>query len=101
MTEVSAMTIFNEVLWFIFQLPFYVCYGGNKHIIFYLAVGGKVLFAVEYIEQNSIQEVIVPLFRIVFDDDVLQFLQFGVYLVMFAGKSGDVVFVPQRIQNYI
>ena len=86
MTEVSAMTIFKEVLLFIFQFPFYLRYGGNKHIIFYLAVGGKVLFAVEYIEQDRIQEIVVLLFRVVFDDDVLQLFQFGVYLIMFAGK---------------
>ena len=42
----------------------------SKHIIFYLAVGGKVLFAVEYIEQDRIQEIVVLLFRVVFDDDV-------------------------------
>lgn len=44
-----------------FQFPFYLRYGGNKHIIFYLAVGGKVLFAVEYIEQDRIQEIVVLL----------------------------------------
>lgn len=76
-----------------FQFPFYLRYGGNKHIIFYLAVGGKVLFAVEYIEQDRIQEIVVLLFRVVFDDDVLQLFQFGIYLIMFAGKSGNVVFI--------
>ena len=49
-------------------------------------MGGKVLFAVEYIEQDRIQEIVVLLFRVVFDDDVLQLFQFGVYLIMFAGK---------------
>ena len=51
------------------------------------------MFAVEYIEQDRIQEIVVLLFRVVFDDDVLQLFQFGIYLIMFAGKSGDVVFV--------
>ena len=53
------------------------------------------MFTVEDIEQDGVQKIIVFFFRIVLDDDIFQFFQFGVYLVVLAGKSGDVVFVGQ------
>ena len=49
------------------------------------------MFAIEDVEQDIVELVVALFFRIIFDDDVFQFSQFGFYLIVLAGKSGDVV----------
>ena len=55
----------------------------------------KILFAVEDVEQDGVQEIIVFFFGIVFDNDIFQLFQFGIYLIVLTGKGGNVVFVGQ------
>ena len=97
MMDASATTIFNDwLLVLIFQSPFHLRHGGHKHVVLHLAVRRQVLLTIEDIEQDGVQQVVVLLFGVILDDDVLQFRQLAVYLVVVAGEGGDVYSMWRR-----
>ena len=53
----------------------------------------QVLLAIEDVEQHGVQQIVIAFFRIIFDNDIFQFLQLQVYLVVMAGKGSDVILI--------
>lgn len=60
----------------------------------------QILLTTKYIEQGSIQQLVVPARRIIFDNDIFQLGQLGIDLVMVTGKNSDaVIFQPFSLQQ--
>ena len=56
-----------------------------------MVVGGKVLFCREDVEQHAVQQVASGA-RIIFDEDILQFDNLHLYLVVPFAENTDIVF---------
>ena len=71
MGELSAITSFIVALsLFILQLLFELGHSRNEKALLNLTVGGQILFAIEDVEKNGIEQVVVAALRIILDDDV-------------------------------
>ena len=60
----------------------------------------QILFAIDDVEQDGIQQVVL-LLGVILDNDVLQFFQFGLYVVVLVGKRTDVVVFVQLVMKQV
>ena len=77
-------------------LFFQAFHGRYEELVLDQAMRIQILFAIDDVEQDGIQQVVL-FFRIVLDDDVLQFFQFGLDVVVLVGKRTDVVMFVQLV----
>ena len=98
----SCIGLFGSELSLLQHFPFKNRYGRDKHAVFHIAMYNQILLAIKYVEKHRIQQVVVFPFRVVLNDDVLQFSQFHLHLAMIACKGGDVILfrAPTLYQSF-